>query len=78
MHYDGRPQVEQVGTNMDANVTEITPISQTREARKAAHVRALQKAAEMNPDEFWLWWFSLPKAERRALLDVVAMEKEAV
>jgi hypothetical protein len=28
MHYDGRPQVEQVGTNMDANVTRITLESQ--------------------------------------------------
>jgi hypothetical protein len=63
---------------METTVTKITQEPQSREARKAAHVRALQKAAEMNPAEFWLWWFSLPKAERRALLDVVAMEKEAV
>jgi hypothetical protein len=64
--------------NNCAPVVQAPNNPQTREARKAAHVRALQKAAEMNPDEFWLWWFSLPKPDRRDLLDVVAMEKEAV
>jgi hypothetical protein len=47
----------------------------SREARKAELAHSLRKAADMNPDEFWPWWFSLPKSERRDLLDVVALEK---
>jgi hypothetical protein len=77
MHYDGSAQAKQVGTKVNKTVTiRTTQRAPEAQTRKAELVRALRKAADMNPDEFWLWWFMLPKSERRDLLDIMAPEKE--
>lgn len=33
----------------------------------------LQELDEVRPGDFWIWWWMLPKVERRALLE--AMEE---
>jgi len=35
-------------------------------------VRELRHVASLTSEDFWIWWFMLPKGERRVLLDAMA------